>query len=64
MTNEIIFVCGECGNREKAEEGEPAPMCCEERMRPLEPCRRDRAWAEHARNYEQDEPCDDGRGKI
>jgi len=58
------YKCGNCGRTEEVVEGSPAPSCCEKIMAkdPLDQC----TIAEHAemvRNYDDNEPCDDGRGK-
>jgi hypothetical protein len=52
-----------CDSREWGvimEEKERKPLSKEEDRR-LPPCTYASEWAEHARSYREDEPCDDGR---
>lgn len=58
------YRCGNCGKTEEISGDKPAPKCCEKIMvrDPLEQC----TVAEHpemVRNADENEPCDDGRGK-
>jgi len=57
--SDITYVCGVCGNQVKAEKGRPVPVCCKKEMGPLPYCT-SVPNPEMARNYELDEPCDDG----
>ncbi|MFO8051140.1 MAG: hypothetical protein R6V01_05505 [Thermoplasmatota archaeon] len=60
MTEEIVYVCKECHNVVKATgEGQYDPECCGAPMKqvPLTECRKDPAFAEHARFIDEDEPC-------
>ncbi|MFW3147099.1 MAG: hypothetical protein ACMUIE_09845 [Thermoplasmatota archaeon] len=62
MKEEMAYVCDSCHKvvRKKGYEGNPD--CCGRTMRqmPLAECVRDPAFAEHARSFEDDEPCDPG----
>jgi hypothetical protein len=57
------YHCDECGKYSNAE-GEDVPECCGGKMREmsLEECVKDPAFAEHARSFEGDRPCDPGTG--
>lgn len=63
MEDKTAYHCDECGKYEmdKTPEGE-IPECCGQKMKevPLSECTKDPAWAEHARSFEDDEPCDPG----
>ena len=61
MDDEFAYHCDECGKYAKGEEGE-APECCGRKMKqlPMRECEKDPGFAEHARNFEIDEPCDPG----
>ncbi|TAL37128.1 MAG: hypothetical protein EPN93_06810 [Spirochaetes bacterium] len=59
-----VYRCRNCDKTVEAVEGSEAPTCCEKQMvmEPLEQC----TSAEHpemARNADDNEPCDDNRGK-
>jgi hypothetical protein len=63
MENETAYHCEECGRyKAKREDIGEAPECCGKKMEevPLFECRKDPAFAEHARLFEDDEPCDPG----
>jgi hypothetical protein len=58
------YRCSKCGKVEEKSGDEPSPVCCEKIMvkNPLDTC----TIAEHpemVRNADDNEPCDDGRGK-
>jgi hypothetical protein len=63
MEDEFAYLCKECGKYRKGEEG-VALECCGRKMEqvPIQECLKDPGFAEHARNFEEDEPCDDGTG--
>jgi hypothetical protein len=53
------YKCSQCGSTQTAPEGE-APVCCGEPMELMNVCTTAEV-AEHARPFNEDEPCDDGR---
>ncbi len=61
MNDEFSYHCEDCGKYSKGN-GEEAPECCEKKMErlPMNECVKDPGFAEHARNFEDDEPCDPG----
>lgn len=61
---QMIYRCAKCDKTAEYGEGEDAPVCCEEKMipEPLPQCT-SAAHPEMARNSDEDEPCDDGRGR-
>lgn len=61
MTDDHAYHCNECGKYVKAGVGE-VPECCGKKMEqlPMTECVKDPGFAEHARNFEDDEPCDPG----
>lgn len=59
------YHCDDCGRYMTKEEAKgDAPECCGHRMRsiPYTECVKDPAFAEHARSFDDDVPCDDGTG--
>lgn len=60
---DILYRCRKCDRTQARQAGADAPECCDEAMtpEPLPPCTT-AAHAEMARNTDDDEPCDDGRG--
>jgi hypothetical protein len=56
------YQCEECEKYAKAPEGTSVPECCSKPMKrvPLDLCTRP-MQAEHARNMDMEEACDDGR---
>ncbi len=63
-TKEIIYRCTLCNKTAEYTEGKKAPVCCGEEMiaEPLPHCT-STSHPEMARNSDEDEPCNDGRGK-
>lgn len=59
MNDLITYVCRACGEEVKIEPGSPTPICCEKEMERLPACMT-APDPEMARNYGDDEPCDDG----
>ena len=62
--SKYIFRCSSCDSKVEILEGEPIPTCCKKIMikDPLDQC----TTTEHpemVRNYDDNDPCDDGRGK-
>ena len=55
----VTYICRTCRKEVVASEGEPIPICCQKEMEPLPFCTT-APHAEMARNYDADEPCDDG----
>lgn len=56
---EVTYICSVCAKETKVEKGKPVPLCCHKEMEPLPFCTT-APNPEMARNYEADEPCDDG----
>jgi hypothetical protein len=52
-----VYECDGCGKQITVEDGAEAPECCGE---PMPVCTM-ASVAEHARPFNDDEPCDDGR---
>jgi hypothetical protein len=59
--SEIVYSCEVCKRQTKVPTGRPVPLCCSKEMVPLPFCTT-APNPEMARNYEADEPCDDGTG--
>ena len=55
-----IYHCRECNKRATVKEGDAMPICCGLPMEPLPYCPAAISDPEQARNYRDDEPCDDG----
>lgn len=67
VSTRMVYKCTECGNIEDPKKMEQQdPTCCGKRMEltPITTCEKDPAWAEHARSFEEDEPCDPGIGGL
>jgi len=56
---EKTYVCTVCKKQETVKDGDPVPFCCGKTMEPLPFCTT-APHPEMARNYDEDEPCDDG----
>jgi hypothetical protein len=56
-----IYSCRICDRQVTLPAGEAVPTCCGEKMSPLPYCT-SAPNPEMARNYDADEPCDDGTG--
>ena len=56
--SDIKYLCPVCHREETAVQGQPVPLCCGREMEPLPFCTT-MADPELARNYRDDEPCDD-----
>lgn len=63
MEDDKIYRCTHCQRTAEYKAGAAAPVCCDEKMRaePLPSCT-SAPHPEMARNADDDEPCDDGRG--
>jgi len=59
MMSEKQYQCRVCGKQTTIKEGQSVPFCCGKEMEPLPYCRV-MPDPEQARNYDEDEPCDDG----
>ena len=57
--SEATYICSVCAKKIKVGKGKPVPLCCRKEMEPLPFCTT-APNPEMARNYEADEPCDDG----
>lgn len=57
--SEVTYICSVCAKKIKVGKGKPVPLCCRKEMEPLPFCTT-APNPEMARNYEADEPCDDG----
>jgi len=57
--SDVTYTCSVCGKKSKIEKGKPIPLCCHKEMEPLPFCTT-APNPEMARNYDADEPCDDG----
>jgi len=58
--SDLTYRCSVCGKTAVLKTGEPVPMCCHMEMEPLPYCTAAISDPEQARNYREDEPCDDG----
>jgi hypothetical protein len=56
---DIVYSCSVCGKQATVKKGQPVPLCCRKEMEPLPFCTA-APQSEMARNYDADEPCDDG----
>lgn len=56
-----IYSCRKCDRQVTLPASEAMPICCGEKMSPLPYCT-SAPNPEMARNYEAQEPCDDGTG--
>jgi len=63
--SERRYKCPECDKQVTVKEGQPVPLCCGKPMEPMGPLPFCRVMPdpEQARNYEEDEPCDNGTGR-
>ena len=63
--SERRYRCPECDKQVTVKEGQPVPLCCGKPMEPMGPLPFCRVMPdpEQARNYEDDEPCDDGTSR-
>lgn len=59
MNETVTYTCSVCGADVKVPRGAAIPLCCNKQMEPLPYCTA-RPHPEMARNYDADEPCDDG----
>lgn len=61
---EIVYRCGLCNKTAEYTEGKKAPICCGKKMipEPLQQCTTT-SHPEMVRNSDENEPCNDGRGK-
>jgi len=57
--SEVRYYCAVCKKETSVKEGQPIPLCCGKEMGPLPFCTT-APHPEMARNYDADEPCDDG----
>jgi hypothetical protein len=57
--SKVTYTCSVCGRTAEIEKGQPIPLCCKKEMEPLPYCT-EAPNPEMARNYDKDEPCDDG----
>lgn len=65
MDDNCIFNCEVCGKEETVPISADVPECCGKPMKKVElPLCRTQNVPEHARNYDLDEPCDDGRSGV
>ena len=55
----VTYTCSVCGHQVKVEKDQPIPMCCGKAMDPMPYCT-SAPNPEMARNYDDDEPCDNG----
>lgn len=62
MSEEVTYYCSVCQKQTSVKKGRPAPFCCHKEMEPLPFCTQ-APNPEMARNYDADEPCDDGTGR-
>lgn len=61
MKDDLAYVCEECHKVMRATgDGQHDPECCGVKMKkmPMTECRKDPAFAEHARFIDEDEPCE------
>jgi hypothetical protein len=59
MTDETEYTCWKCDKTAQLSNKKDAPFCCGKRMQPMKTCVKDTSSAEHSRNTDDDEPCDD-----
>ncbi len=59
-----VYRCSACNAQKEYKENESVPICCDKPMivQTLPQCTTT-THPEMARNYDEDQPCDDGRGK-
>jgi hypothetical protein len=57
--SEVTYYCSVCQKQTSVKKGRPIPLCCGKEMEPLPFCTT-APNPEMARNYNADEPCDDG----
>ncbi len=57
--SDVTYVCSACRKEASVKTGESVPLCCGKEMEPLPFCTT-APQSEMARNYDADEPCDDG----
>jgi hypothetical protein len=57
--DEVRYYCSVCKSETPVKKGQPIPLCCGKEMEPLPFCTT-APHPEMARNYDADEPCDDG----
>jgi hypothetical protein len=57
--SDIVYTCSVCGKQTSAPKGRPVPLCCKKQMEELPFCTT-APNPEMARNYGEDEPCDNG----
>lgn len=57
--SEATYFCSVCKKEARVKKGRPIPLCCGKEMEPLPFCTT-APHPEMARNYDADEPCDDG----
>jgi len=55
----VVYACSVCGRKVTVGKDDPVPLCCHKEMEPLPFCTT-APNPEMARNYDEDEPCDDG----
>lgn len=55
----VVYACSVCGKQVTVATGKPVPLCCRKEMDPLPVCT-SAPNPEMARNYDEDEPCNDG----
>lgn len=59
MSDDVTYYCSVCGKQTTVKKGQPVPLCCHKEMEPLPFCTQ-APNPEMARNYDADEPCEDG----
>ena len=57
--SDLLYHCSVCEKQAVVKKGEPIPVCCQREMEPLPYCTH-MPDPEQARNYDEDEPCNDG----
>jgi hypothetical protein len=57
--SDILYTCSVCGKQTSVPKGRPVPLCCKKEMEALPFCTT-APNPEMARNYGEDEPCDNG----
>jgi len=60
--SEANYYCSVCGKKASVKKGKAVPLCCHKEMEPLPYCT-EAPNPEMARNYDPEEPCDDGTGR-
>jgi len=62
MEGETAYYCNQCHKVLKSGKREFSPECCGHEMEyvSLTECMKDPSWAEHARFFDEDGPCDPG----